>query len=188
MSRSDRPTTISPRATMRDRLRDCIRIGERLYGLVDAARDRELFAAAAASFGLRTLSLFDGPLAGYLDHVAPHLVSIDLQSEYIGLWSDHLGRSAGILLITDADAQTLWHHLRKIFHATDDESNEYTFRYYDPRVLRTYLPTCTGDEAREFFGPVRRILVESERPRTILSCQAGRAGVKIDEVPLGDES
>lgn len=36
------------------------------------------------------------------------------------------------------------------------------FRYYDPRVLRVYLPTCRPDELRTVFGPIRSYLVEGE--------------------------
>ena len=36
------------------------------------------------------------------------------------------------------------------------------FRYYDPRVLRPYLPTCTETELDFVFGPVQRFLVEAE--------------------------
>jgi len=34
------------------------------------------------------------------------------------------------------------------------------FRWYDPRVLRVYLPTCTASELRTVFGPVERYLVD----------------------------
>ena len=30
------------------------------------------------------------------------------------------------------------------------------FRFYDPRILRAFLPACTSDELRSFFGPVQR--------------------------------
>ena len=38
------------------------------------------------------------------------------------------------------------------------------FRYYDPRVLRVYLPTCNARELQTVFGPVLRYLVEDEKP------------------------
>ena len=42
------------------------------------------------------------------------------------------------------------------------------FRYYDPRVLRAYLPTCNAVELRTVFGPVRRYLIEAEDPAEII--------------------
>ena len=38
------------------------------------------------------------------------------------------------------------------------------FRYYDPRVLRVFLPTSNTEELTAIFGPVSCFLVESEDP------------------------
>ena len=46
----------------------------------------------------------------------------------------------------------------------DEGGQEYFFRYYDPRVLRKYLPTCTPEEVRSFFGPVRSFIAENNAP------------------------
>jgi len=42
------------------------------------------------------------------------------------------------------------------------------FRYYDPRVLRAYLPTCSPAELNTFFGPVTAFITEGENPGEIL--------------------
>lgn len=34
------------------------------------------------------------------------------------------------------------------------------FRFYDPRVLRLYLPTCTSTELEQVFGPVGTFFTE----------------------------
>jgi hypothetical protein len=36
------------------------------------------------------------------------------------------------------------------------------FRYYDPRVMRMFLPVCARDEMQEMFGPVARYVIEGE--------------------------
>jgi hypothetical protein len=36
------------------------------------------------------------------------------------------------------------------------------FRYYDPRLLRVYLPTCRPAELETFFGPIDTFLTEGE--------------------------
>ena len=171
--------------SLRDYASDRMQPGDRLFGVVDAARDGGLARAARNRCGLETATLFGGPLAPFLDHVAPQLVTIALQSEFLEVWSQHLGRSAGILLVSNQPSRVLWSHLRHLFHVADEDDAEYAFRYYDPRVLRVYLPTCTPHEATEFFGPVRQILVESEREGVMLSCSLGRAGVLITEGLVG---
>jgi len=38
------------------------------------------------------------------------------------------------------------------------------FRFYDPRVMRGYLPTCSPKQLAEFFGPVDFYIAEGEAP------------------------
>jgi hypothetical protein len=50
------------------------------------------------------------------------------------------------------------------------------FRWYDPRVLRVYLPTCTENELDMLFGPLSSYFVEDgEHAR--LNVYSRRAGV-----------
>jgi hypothetical protein len=44
-----------------------------------------------------------------------------------------------------------------------------TFRYYDPRILSTYLPGCNSDELQTVFGPIECFWTEDqEDPRQML--------------------
>ena len=52
---------------------------------------------------------------------------------------------------------------RKINMVQKPSGNAVFFRYYDPRVLRTYLPTCEPDEIKTVFGPVKEIVMEVEK-------------------------
>ena len=42
------------------------------------------------------------------------------------------------------------------------------FRYYDPRVLRVYLPTCNAEELKTLFGPVQAYIMEDESGAAML--------------------
>jgi hypothetical protein len=42
------------------------------------------------------------------------------------------------------------------------------FRYYDPRVLRVYLPTCNAEELATVFGPIETFWTEGSDPATLL--------------------
>lgn len=187
--------------------------GDRLYAVVDAARDRALASAARTRFGLELQWLFRGPTPVLDDDaekaprnrlqtlqeafesgarsrmaaVAPYAVEIPFagrtahgKASFLDLWAERLGTSAGILLLTPADPASLVVHLRSIFHATGEDLHKYYFRFYDPRVLRAYLPTCTPADAKEFFGPVAQVLCEDDKPGALLQCRADRNGVRID--------
>jgi hypothetical protein len=138
--------------------------GERLYGIVDAAQEKDLAFEARDRFNLPIRMLFQGEAAQYATEIAPYLIPIDPASEYLESWARRWGKNAGILLTTAADPGKLFRHLREIFVVKGEEGQEYFFRYYDPRVLRTFLPTCTPQEAAEFFGPISLFLVEADEP------------------------
>lgn len=167
-------------------------MGEKVYAVVDAARDKELVQAARDQGEETVRWLFADNAAAHLANVAPYLIQVPYQSaypyrgcEYLDLWGDKLGSSAGVLLMTEAPPGVVWSHLRKLFKVTDEDDRRFYFRFYDPRVLRAYLPTCTLAEAKEFLGPIRRILVEAEAPGRMISCDVRRGELKIDELPIG---
>ena len=154
---------------------------ERLYGVVDGAQDYALAFEALKDFQSAIRPLFEGESAGRLNLVAPYLVPIDPNSGYLERWAARWGNHVGILLASRVDNEMLYAHLRKIFIAEDERGQEYFFRFYDPRVLRVYLPTCTADEAEEFFGPIRRIAVEGDDPETLLDCTPDSKGAHIEQ-------
>lgn len=150
--------------------------GGRVYGVVDAARCVELAYEAKLLFGKEIRSLFLPEVQAALADVAPYLIPIDTEGGYLDNWARRLGTSAGILFVSAAGEDVLYQHLRKIFVVEDEEKQEYFFRYYDPRVLRTFLPTCSSDQLIEFFGPVEAFALEDEdcTASLILAVERGR--------------
>ncbi|MEP0847587.1 MAG: DUF4123 domain-containing protein [Phycisphaerae bacterium] len=162
-------------------LRARIKPGERLFGVVDAARGLELAEAAKdrSDFTRSHGTLMRGPLAPFVQHVAPHLVEIDIDTTYVDTWAGSLGQAAGILLVTSAAPAELAAHLRSLFVVTDEAGEKYSFRFYDPRVTRLFLPTCDETQLREFFGPVRLVIVESTQRGTLLVYHVGGECVQM---------
>lgn len=144
-----------------------LRPGERLYGIVDAAQDASLAFEAEERFGVRIRSLFRGEAAQFMREFAPYLIPIDPASAYLDHWAERWGKNVGILLTSFADPDKLFRHLREIFVVKDEEGQKYFFRYYDPRVLTVYLPTCTPEDSREFFGPIQAIFIEGNDPGSL---------------------
>lgn len=130
------------------------------WALLDLARDGAIQAALLQS-RLEFLCLYSGPLPRALETVAPHMVELPpghrLADRLLG---DGAGRSWGVFVRT-ADPVNLRHHLRKFLKVRSEAGRTLLFRYYDPRVLRAWLPTCRTDELRQFFGPVSAWLSET---------------------------
>jgi len=133
----------------------------RLYGLVDGAQAFEL-AFAGRLMGHELYTIFSGDLAATAAHVGPCLVVIDEPSGFLARWVKEIGTHAGVLFESAASLESVCAHLRANFVAAGEDGQEFFFRFYDPRVLRTFLPTCHEDELREFFGPIDRWIAENE--------------------------
>ncbi len=166
---------------------------ERLYAVVDAARDGELAKAAKKQYGRDVKSLFADDAAAHMDRVAPYLVPVESTSRsaadatgFLDRWTKQLGNSSGILLVTTADPEKVRRHLRGVFRATDEDQRKYYFRFYDPRVLRPFLPECTPGDAREFFGPISQVFIEAEQDGTMLCCKPGSDGAVVTEASLNE--
>jgi len=69
-----------------------------------------------------------------------------------------------VFLKSGSSLPRLRKHLREFLVVRDAAGRRLVFRYYDPRVLRVYLPTCTTDELRTVFGPIDTFWMEGEDP------------------------
>jgi hypothetical protein len=59
----------------------------------------------------------------------------------------------------------------------DYKGRRLLFRYYDPRVLRVYLPTCLPNELETVFGPVKAYLVEGDGGGTLIQYRVDDRGL-----------
>ncbi len=161
---------------------------DNLYALVDGAQDQRLSVGSRNILGEPLRPLFT-KAPHHMTKVGPYLVRIKCTNrypEYMQRWTEKLGTNTGILLLTTSWPQAVRQHCRSIFKVYDEQHNMFYFRYYDPRVIRTYLPTCTAKECRQFFGPIRSIFVEGETPGTMHHYRAGQAAVQMEKDVIKD--
>jgi len=184
---ADTPAPPAPPVDEADALLTALRAGlaaapgMRLYAVIDGAQAVEL-AVIARQLGHAVFTLFSGAAAGGLAHVGPCLVVLDDAAPFLPRWRAACGRNAGILLQSEAAPEPLSAHLRQIFVVTDESNQEFFFRYYDPRVLRVFLPTCTGDELRAFFGPVTRWIAEDAEAGAYVAFSVQRGALRTDRI------
>ena len=89
------------------------------------------------------------------------------------LLDDGWGRSWGVFLKI-RDPANLRHHLRKFLKVRDEQGRKLLFRYYDPRVLRIFLPTVDAEQCAEVFGPIAAWLPEDSAGGLILRTAVDR--------------
>lgn len=160
--------------------------GGALFAVLDGARDPRVHRAALAS-GVPWACLYAGQLAQPLVEVAPYLVKLLPDHPFTEeLLSEGWGQSWGIFLAARASLEELRRHLRRFLRVKTEDDQTLLFRFYDPRVLRVYLPTCTAGELSTFFGPVGAFAMESEAPQKLVSFRRSGAGFGARYVALPD--
>lgn len=126
--------------------------------------------------------LYRGELEPDIAECAPYLARLEAGTPFADwIIGTGWGRHWGIFAVANCDLRSLRQHLRKLNMVYDPESHKpLLFRYYDPRVLNIFLPTCDAGQTETFFGPVSTFLAETQDGGglTRFSRQAGQ--VKMD--------
>jgi hypothetical protein len=141
-----------------------------MWAVLDGAKDEKIYNLVSRCY-LDKCCLFAGELSPELERAAPHLVQVSPRDSV----SDSLltlgwGRAWGIFIQSDDSIRTLRRHLRTLLRVKDQSGRYLLFRYYDPRVLRVYLPTCLDHELKSMFGSsITRFCMESEDSDSVVS-------------------
>jgi hypothetical protein len=139
-----------------------------VYAILDGARNPRIHRALQEFEG-DYRCLYRGQLSARLQRAAPYLVRlVDVAPFSRWLLEQAWGDSWGIFLQARSEIDDLRRHFRRFLVVEDYRGRRLYFRYYDPRVLRVYLPTCVGMELTTVFGPVERFVVEDENPNVAL--------------------
>ena len=129
--------------------------------------------------------LYRGELQPDIAEVAPYLVQLEQGTEFTKWvleqgWANHWG----IFAVADAALAVMRRHFRRFLTVHDPDGKPLYFRYYDPRVLRVYLPTCNAEELGTIFGPVQSFVLEDEDPAIALRFQLQDGALKSLKVQL----
>ena len=150
-----------------------------LYTILDAARDIKILALLL-QHKEEQQSLYEGQEGAKLAQFAPYLVKLKKDSVLLdAIVRQGWGQSWGVYLTSAGEFADVRRHLRHFLEVKLPDGKQVYFRFYDPRVLRTYLPTCTPEETNQFFGPIKNYLMEDEKPESLLRfVNQGRGAVK----------
>ena len=154
-------------------------VSEPLFALLDAARSYQVLEILRPS-GEQYQSLYEGPQGEELADWAPYLVALPAGSPLReALVREGWGQSWGVYLTCPLSFAEVRKHFRKfLLVKSQEDGRTLYFRFYDPRVLRLFLPTCNATEAAEFFGPIREFLMEAADPGSLLRFTQGARGAE----------
>lgn len=130
------------------------------YIILDAAKTHARIAEAKR-FNPRHICLYSGEAEERLHSVAPWLFTFRLNSNFAEWYLANGGRQNwGILFESDADFKTVYLHLKKFLYVKTEAGKKLYFRFYDPRVLPTFLESGEPKQLIEFFGPIQKFIIE----------------------------
>jgi hypothetical protein len=157
---------------------------EPVFAILDAARN-PLILAWLLDCEEKYQSLYEGPEADKMMAVAPYLVAVPPYSGFLPrLVRAGWGQSWGVYLTCDRPFDEVRKHLRRFLTVETEDGKKLVFRFYDPRVLSVFLPSCTGEESRTFFGPVGNYLLESDGGRALVRFTDDALRPRQDVIPL----
>ena len=158
-----------------------------VYAILDGASVSDL-CPLLWEYEPEHVCLYRGELEPDMAAVAPYLVKLEYGKPFTRTvvekgWGKHWGVFA--TTPADIDLRTLRKHFRRFLMVYGPEDKLLYFRYYDPRVLRVYLPTCNAEEIKTVFGPISCYILEDEEPSVLLRLSPDSGKVRVEKKTLG---
>ena len=154
------------------------------YLLFDAAR-AEMNLYTAMELNKNYQSLYKGSAEEDLEGVAPYLFTIKENTPFADWYfKEGWNKSWGTLVFANAAFEDVYKHFRKFLMVKTEDGQQLYFRFYDPRVLRIFLPTAEPTQLKELFGPIRHFTVESEKPAEALQFWLENSTLKTKTMPF----
>lgn len=133
-----------------------------LYGVLDGVMvpdlPNRLYTGQVPNYCLLT-----GDLPADMVYAAPYLVYLSPDSKFADwVFEEAFGKHWGIFVQSPRSMVEMRRHFRALLNTYDESGNPMKFRFYDPRVLSRFLPTCNGGELKTLFGEVQAFYTESD--------------------------
>lgn len=140
-----------------------------LFAILDAC-DAPAVPVLCAGLGeSHAVSLYRGSAEEQFADIAPYLVHVDSDALLEWVLQFSVTPGWGIMVIAPVTLDVLRTHFRKFLKVHGPEGRPLYFRFYDPRTLDVFLPTCTAQQLLQFYGPVERFaLAETAEMLTVL--------------------
>ncbi|HLJ50218.1 MAG TPA: DUF4123 domain-containing protein [Bryobacteraceae bacterium] len=158
--------------------------GGSIYAVLDGASVPNLLKELQAHEA-EYICLFRGELKPDMAEVAPYLIGLPPKGSFTEwLLGQGWGKHWGVFVEAHSDIRAMRQHFRGLLTVYDPTAKPMLFRFYDPRVLRVFLPTCTAEELNSLFGPLSAYFMEDEDPAKMLRFRKRQDALDKKEINL----
>lgn len=158
---------------------------EPIFGLMDASRESRIpaFLDASGEPYARVCPAVPGA-AGHPVH--PYLVFLPDRTRLLDvLIKDGWGHGWGVYLSSQSQLEEVRAHICECMLLRTAMGRAFYLRSFDPSVLAAILPSFSPRECKEFFGPIQRFVVETERGDMAIDFRMTQQGLVQRRLPLG---
>jgi hypothetical protein len=108
-------------------------------------------------------SLYEGEQSADIARYGPYVAQLQPERPFLPyLVKAAWGMFWGVFLGSDLSFEETRKHLRRFLVVDNGSGGKVLFRFYDPRVLRVFIPSCEPAQRKDFFGPIRCYFAETE--------------------------
>lgn len=161
--------------------------GYDIYAILDAASIPHLLKKIYSKLH-KFKCLYPGDQSFALSDVAPYIVPLELNSDFTKwLINEGWGNHWGIYVAVEkgqSNLKTMTEHFRKFMVIQNPENKSVYFRFYDPRVLRDYLPVFDPDQCDTMYGSIIAYYAVEDENSNILHFKYGNQGLKVEKIEL----
>ena len=75
-------------------------------------------------------------------------------------------------------------HFRNLVNVYNEQGNPMIFRFYDPRVLNSFLPTCDAEQLEKMFENIEFFFAETDDHENLNSYSFEQGKLNHAEAPV----
>lgn len=132
--------------------------------------------------------LFSGELEPDMAYVAPYVINLLPGHRFTDWTFENFDKNWGIFAHSLHSIKEMRRHFRALIDVYDEQGNPMIFRFYDPRVLRQFLPACNAGELKTFFGKIQQYFAEAEDAEGLLGFALENDKLKESKLDLASNN
>ncbi len=140
---------------------------QKMYAIVDGSRQPMIIPVALEAMASRVSCLYSGGALSELGDNAAWVVEL-LPGESTLRWLLEHGFEKRWFIFASSDLvlESFVRHLKKFTVVKNERGETLFFRFYDPHVLRQYLPMFSDQQRVSFFKNVTKVFFEDTTQRS----------------------